>query len=51
MAAEAWPFVLRHSVHQAARDVLPSARVAYIGSDPTVLSHARALLATSSATV
>jgi O-methyltransferase involved in polyketide biosynthesis len=35
------------SVHQAARDVLPVARVAYVDIDPVVLSHARALLATS----
>jgi len=34
------------SVHQAARAVLPSARVAYVDIDPVVLSHARALLAT-----
>ena len=33
------------SVHQAARDVLPAARVAYVDTDPVVLSHARALLA------
>ena len=35
------------AVHQTARAVLPSARVAYIDIDPVVLSHARALLATS----
>jgi len=35
------------SVHQAARDVLPAARVAYVDTDQVVLSHARALLATS----
>jgi len=34
------------SVHQAARAVLPAARVAYVDLDPVVLSHARALLAT-----
>jgi O-methyltransferase involved in polyketide biosynthesis len=34
-------------VHQAARAVLPSARVAYVDTHPVVLSHARALLATS----
>jgi O-methyltransferase involved in polyketide biosynthesis len=33
-------------VHQAARAVLPAARVAYVDTDPVVLSHARALLAT-----
>lgn len=32
-------------VHEAAREVLPGARVAYIDTDPMVLSHARALLA------
>jgi hypothetical protein len=35
------------SVHQAAREVIPTARVAYIDIDAVVLSHARALLATS----
>ena len=35
------------AVHQAARTVLPAARVAYVDIDPVVLSHARALLATS----
>ena len=35
------------SVHQTARAVLPAARVAYVDNDPVVLSHARALLATS----
>ena len=34
-------------VHQAARAVLPAARIAYVDIDPVVLSHARALLATS----
>ncbi len=33
-------------VHQAARSVLPAARVAYVDTDPVVLTHARALLAT-----
>jgi O-methyltransferase involved in polyketide biosynthesis len=33
------------AVHQAARAVLPGARVAYVDIDPMVLSHARALLA------
>jgi SAM-dependent methyltransferase len=33
------------AVHQAARAVLPAARVAYVDTDPVVLSHARALLA------
>ena len=32
------------AVHQAARAVLPAARVAYVDTDPVVLSHARALL-------
>jgi hypothetical protein len=35
------------AVHQAARKVMPSARVAYVDIDPVVLSHARALLVTS----
>jgi O-methyltransferase involved in polyketide biosynthesis len=34
------------SVHQAAREVIPTARVAYVDIDAVVLSHARALLAT-----
>ncbi len=33
-------------VHQAARAVLPAARVSYVDLDPVVLTHARALLAT-----
>jgi S-adenosyl methyltransferase len=33
-------------VHQAARAVLPAAQVAYVDTDPVVLTHARALLAT-----
>ena len=33
-------------VHQAARTVIPTARVAYVDIDAVVLSHARALLAT-----
>jgi len=35
------------AVHQAAPEVMPEARVAYVDTDPVVLSHARALLATS----
>jgi len=35
------------SVHQAARAVLPAARVAYVDIDPVVLTHAVALLATN----
>jgi O-methyltransferase involved in polyketide biosynthesis len=35
------------AIHQAARKVMPAARVAYVDIDPVVLSHARALLATS----
>jgi S-adenosyl methyltransferase len=35
------------SVHQAARAVLPGARVVYVDTDPVVLAHAVALLATS----
>ena len=34
------------AVHQAARAVIPTARVAYVDLDAVVLSHARALLAT-----
>lgn len=34
------------SVHEAAREVNPLARVAYVDHDPVVVSHARALLAT-----
>jgi len=33
------------AIHQTARVVLPSARIAYIDINPVVLSHARALLA------
>lgn len=33
-------------LHQAAREVIPTARVAYVDIDAVVLSHARALLAT-----
>jgi O-methyltransferase involved in polyketide biosynthesis len=35
------------NTHQVARAVIPAARVAYVDTDPVVLSHARALLATS----
>ena len=35
------------AVHQAARAVLPAARIAYVDIDPVVLAHAVALLATS----
>ena len=35
------------SVHEAARAVIPTARVAYVDIDAVVLSHARALLATN----
>jgi hypothetical protein len=34
------------NVHQAARQAVPSARVAYVDNDPLVVTHARALLAT-----
>jgi hypothetical protein len=30
------------AIHQAARAVLPAARIAYVDIDPVVLSHARA---------
>jgi hypothetical protein len=36
----------RPSVHEAAREVNPLARVVYVDNDPVVVSHARALLAT-----
>ena len=39
-------FPVSTSVHQAARAVLPAARVAYVDIDPVVLCHAAALLAT-----
>jgi hypothetical protein len=39
------------SVHQAARAVLPAARVAYVDIDPVVLTHAVALLATGDGVV
>jgi hypothetical protein len=35
------------SVHEAARQAAPGARVAYVDYDPIVITHARALLATS----
>lgn len=35
------------SVHQAARNILPAARVAYVDTDSVALAHARALLATN----
>jgi len=38
------------SIHQAAREVAPKARVAYVDNDPVVLTHARALLATDGVT-
>jgi hypothetical protein len=38
------------AVHQIARAILPTARVAYVDLDPMVLSHARALLAGSGVT-
>ena len=34
------------AVHQAARAVLPAARIAYVDTDPVALAHVRALLAT-----
>jgi hypothetical protein len=33
------------AVHEAARDVIPDARVCYVDNDPVVVVHARALLA------
>jgi hypothetical protein len=38
------------SVHHVAQALLPDARVVYVSTDPVVLSHARALLATNPAT-
>ena len=35
------------TVHQVARELNPGARVAYVDSDPVVVSHARALLCTA----
>jgi O-methyltransferase involved in polyketide biosynthesis len=35
------------NIHQIARDANPAAKVAYVDTDPVVLAHARALLATS----
>jgi len=35
------------NVHEAAQEISPDARVAYVDYDPVVLSHARAMLATS----
>ena len=35
------------NIHQVARDADPAAKVAYVDTDPVVLAHARALLATS----
>ncbi|MDP9843843.1 SAM-dependent methyltransferase [Streptosporangium lutulentum] len=40
----------QNSVHQVAQALLPDARVVYVSTDPVVLSHARALLATNPAT-
>jgi O-methyltransferase involved in polyketide biosynthesis len=34
------------AIHQVARGILPAARVAYVDTDPVVLAHTRALLAT-----
>ena len=35
------------SVHEAARSVIPDAKVAYVDNDPLVMAHARAMLADS----
>jgi O-methyltransferase involved in polyketide biosynthesis len=35
----------RNNVHQVAQRIAPDARVVYVDNDPTVLAHARALLA------
>jgi SAM-dependent methyltransferase len=34
----------QHSVHQAAQDINPAARIAYVDNDPVVAVHSRALL-------
>ena len=39
------------AIHQAARAVLPAARIAYVDIDPVVLAHAVALLATDDGVV
>ncbi|MFC5749727.1 SAM-dependent methyltransferase [Actinomadura rugatobispora] len=39
------------NVHQAARRVLPGARVAYVDNDPMVVAHAQALMAADGGTV
>ncbi|AWS43259.1 SAM-dependent methyltransferase [Streptosporangium sp. 'caverna'] len=38
------------SIHHVAQALVPDARVVYVSTDPVVLSHARALLATNPAT-
>ncbi|SNT29554.1 S-adenosyl methyltransferase [Streptosporangium subroseum] len=40
----------RSSIHYVAQELVPDARVVYVSTDPVVLSHARALLATNPAT-
>ncbi|MEV6866045.1 SAM-dependent methyltransferase [Streptosporangium subroseum] len=40
----------RSSIHHVAQALVPDARVVYVSTDPVVLSHARALLATNPAT-
>jgi O-methyltransferase involved in polyketide biosynthesis len=37
----------RPSVHESAREVIPTARVCYVDHDPVAVTHANALLATS----
>ncbi|MFI6512553.1 SAM-dependent methyltransferase [Streptosporangium sp. NPDC050855] len=40
----------RRNVHQVAQEIAPETRVAYVATDPVVLSHARAMLATDART-
>ena len=41
---------IQHNVHQVAQQFQPGARVVYVDSDPAVLTHGRALLATDQST-
>lgn len=39
------------NTHQAAQEINPNAKVAYVDNDPIVLAHGRALLATNNSTI
>lgn len=39
------------NTHQAAQEINPAAKVAYVDNDPIVLAHGRALLATNNSTI